>query len=48
MREVAYACNTYKVITERASDLKMNFSEFSDVQKFIFNVMCEVAIMGED
>ena len=48
IREMAYSCNTYKVITERASNLKMNFSEFSDVQKFIFNVMCEVAIMGED
>ena len=48
MREVTYACNTYRIITERASNLKMNLSEFSDVQKFIFNVMCEVAIMGED
>lgn len=48
MREVTYACNTYRVITERASNLKMNYSEFSDVKTFIFNVMCEVAIMGED
>ena len=48
IREVTYFCNTYRVITERASNLKMDFSEFSDVQKFIFNVMCEVAIIGED
>lgn len=48
MREVTYACSTYRAITERASNLEMNFSEFSDVKTFIFNVMCEVAIMGED
>ena len=48
MREVTYTCNTYRVIRERASKLKMNLSEFFDVKTFIFNVMCEVAIMGED
>lgn len=48
MREVTYTCNTYRVIKERASKLKMNLSEFFDVKTFIFNVMCEVAIMGED
>lgn len=48
LKAMSYACNTYMVITERASNLKMNLSEFSDIQKFIFNVMCEVAIMGED
>lgn len=48
MREMTYTCNTYRVITERTSNLKMNLSEFFDVKTFIFNVMCEVAIIGED
>lgn len=48
MRKVTYTCDTYRVITERASNLKMNLSEFFDVKTFIFNVMCEVAIIGED
>ena len=48
MREITYSSNTYRVITENVSNLKMNFSEFSDVKTFIFNVMCEVATMGED
>lgn len=48
MREMTYTCNTYRVITERTSNLKMNLSEFFDVKTFIFNAMCEVAIMGED
>ena len=48
MREVTYFSDTCRVITENVSNLKMNEPEFSNVQKFIFNVMCEVAIMGED
>lgn len=48
IRGVTYSCDTYRVIAERVSNLKMKFSEFSDVKTFIFNVMCEVAIIGED
>lgn len=48
MREVTYTCDTYRVIRERTIKLKMNLSEFFDVKTFIFNAMCEVAIMGED
>ena len=48
MREITFFSDTYRVITENISNLKMNGPEFSDVKKFIFNVMCEVAITGED
>lgn len=48
LRDVTYFSDRYKAISERNSTLKMNASEFTVLTRYIFNVMCEVALMSKD
>lgn len=46
--DTTYFSDRYKAISERNQTLKMNASEFTVLKRYIFNVMCEVALMSQD
>lgn len=48
LEDTTYFGDRYKAISERNSTLKMNASEFKVLKRYIFNVMCEVALMSQD
>lgn len=48
LRDIKYLSDRYKAISERNPTLKMNASEFKVLKRYIFNVMCEVALMSQD
>lgn len=48
LKEVTFLSVEYRNMVQRQRDLKMTLPEFSDVKNYIFNVMCEVALMSQD
>lgn len=48
LRDVTFFGDRYKAISERKSTLIMNAPEFAVLKRYIFDVMCEVALMSQD
>lgn len=48
LQKVTFLSVEYRNMVQRQKNLKMTLSEFSDIKDYIFNVMCEVALMSED
>lgn len=48
LRDATYFGDSYKAIFERNQTLKMNASEFKVLKRYIFDVMCDVALMSKD
>ena len=48
LRDVTFFGDRYKAISERNSTLIMNAPEFAVLKRYIFDVMCEVALMSQD
>lgn len=48
LRDVTFFGDRYKAISERKSTLIMNAPEFAALKRYIFDVMCEVALMSQD
>lgn len=48
LRDVTFFGDRYKAISEREPKLIMNAPEFAVLKRYIFDVMCEVALMSQD
>ena len=46
--DVTFFGDRYKAISERKATLIMNAPEFAALKRYIFDVMCEVALMSQD
>lgn len=46
--DVTFFGDRYKAISERKTALIMNAPEFAALKRYIFDVMCEVALMSQD